>query len=58
MSKVYTLIKTSKVFMFKLQPLPTIKAQVFRHAYRIKQPEDEVIDIRAVFNKVDIKIYI
>ena len=57
-SKVYTLIKISKVFIFKLQPLLVVKTQVFRHAYRIKQLEDKVIDIRAAFNKVNIEVYI
>ena len=58
MSEVYTLIGTSKVFMFELQPLPVVEAQVFRRTYRIGQLEDEVMDIRAVSNEVDIEIYI
>ena len=57
-SKVYTLIRASKVFMFELQPLPIVEAQVFGRAYRIGQLEDKVIDIRAIFNKVDIEVYI
>ena len=57
-SKAYTLIKISKVFIFKLQPLPIVKAQAFKCAYRIGQLEDKVIDIRAVSNKVNIEIYI
>ena len=35
-SEAYTLIKTSKVFIFKLQPLLAVEVQAFRHAYRIK----------------------
>ena len=58
MSKVYTLIKISKVFIFKLQPLLVVKAQAFGCAYRIKQLEDEIIDIKAASNKVNIEIYI
>ena len=58
MSKVYTLIKTSKVFIFKLQLLLAVKAQAFKYAYRIKQLEDKVIDIKAASNKVNIKVYI
>ena len=57
-SKVYTLIKISKVFIFKLQLLLIVKTQVFKYAYRIKQLENKVIDIRAAFNKVNIKVYI
>ena len=57
-SEVYTLIKTSKVFIFKLQPLPAVKVQAFKYAYRIGQLEDKIMDIRAVSNKVNIKIYI
>ena len=57
-SKVYTLIKTSKVFIFKPQLLLVVKAQVFRCAYRIKQLEDKNIDIRAASNKINIEIYI
>ena len=58
MSKVYTLIKTSKVFIFKLQLLLVVEAQAFKHAYKIKQLEDKITDIRAVFNKVNIEVYI
>ena len=58
MSKAYTLIRISKVFMFELQLLPAVKAQAFKHTYRIRQLEDKVVNIRAVFNEVDIKIYI
>ena len=47
MSEAYTLIKTSKVFIFKLQLLLAVKAQAFRYAYKIKQLKDKVIDIRA-----------
>ena len=58
MSEVYTLIRTSKVFIFKLQLLPIVKAQAFRRAYKIKQLEDKVIDIKAVSNKINIEVYI
>ena len=57
-SKAYTLIKISKVFIFKLQPLLAVKAQAFRYAYKIKQLKDKVIDIRAASNKVNIEVYI
>ena len=56
--KVYTLIKISKVFIFKLQLLLVVKIQVFRCTYRIKQLEDKIIDIRATSNKVNIEVYI
>ena len=58
MSEVYTLIKISKVFIFKPQPLLVVEVQVFGYAYRIKQLEDEIMDIRAASNEVDIKVYI
>ena len=58
MSKAYTLIKTSKVFIFKPQPLLAVEVQAFKYVYKIKQLEDEVINIRAASNKVNIKIYI
>ena len=58
MSKAYTLIKTSKVFIFKPQLLPTVKAQAFKHAYKIKQLKDKITDIRAASNKINIKVYI
>ena len=58
MSKVYTLIKISKVFIFKPQLLLAVKAQAFRHAYKIKQLEDKIINIKATSNKVNIKVYI
>ena len=57
-SEVYTLIKISKVFIFKLQLLRVVKAQAFKYIYKIKQLEDKVMDIRAASNKVDIKVYI
>ena len=58
MSKAYTLIKISKVFIFKPQLLLVVEVQAFRCAYKIKQLEDKIIDIRAASNKVDIKVYI
>ena len=58
MSEAYTLIGTSKVFMFEPQPLPAVEAQAFGRAYRIGQLEDEVTDIRAASDEVDIEVYI
>jgi hypothetical protein len=46
------------VFIFKLQLLPTVKAWAFGYIYKIKQLEDEVIDIRAISDEVDIEVYI
>ena len=58
MSEVYTLIKTSKVFIFKPQLLLAVEVQAFRYIYRIKQLKDKVIDIRAASNEVNIEVYI
>ena len=58
MFKVYTLIKISKVFIFKPQLLLAVKAQAFKHAYKIKQLKDKVINIKAASNKVNIEVYI
>ena len=46
------------MFIFKPQPLLVVEAQAFGHAYRIKQLEDKVIDIKAASNEVNIKVYI
>ena len=58
MFKVYTLIKISKVFIFKLQLYLAVKAQAFGYTYKIKQLEDKVINIKATSNKINIEVYI
>ena len=57
-SKVYTLIKISKVFIFKPQLLLAVEAQVFGYTYRIRQLENKIIDIKAASNKINIEVYI
>ena len=58
MSEAYTLIKISKVFIFKPQPLLAVKAQAFGHVYKIRQLKDKIINIRAASDEVNIKVYI